>query len=424
MENKSTIHIILKSLLGTAGIFVVGMFFSFTFNWAITKYMDQDEVGLFQYYISIITFAMVIIPLGYQSLAQREALSLGRNGISKLSKQALLAVFFSSVLFGGLWYWGLTKHNLVKDLTDFSGLKIALMIIPVYALNVFFRAILQSQNKIFSSVLPDVLIRPIILLGCTMILPLFAVDISGNLLLWILLFILVGALIFSIARVYQHTEVKELPQKTNWLKQALLLLPIGLLTTVNERIDVVMVSKILGKIDNAVYGIAFKFALFSGFGLVILNQVLVPHYAKYFSSEENSKKLREKIKPNVRLSFALSSFVVLSLIVIGQMLLSWFGKGEEDYTVGYSSMIILAFGQLFNVALGSTGYILTMAKKESLVMLSIVAGIVVNILLNYLLLPTLGITGAAISTSASIVVWNLMMLIFVKRTTGINPTIF
>ena len=172
------------------------------------------------------------------------------------------------------------------------------------------------------------------------------------------------------------------------------------------------------------YGIAFKLALFSGFGLIILNQVLVPHYAKYFSSEENSKKLREKIKPNVRLSFALSSFVVLLLIVIGQMLLSWFGKGEEDYTVGYSSMIILAFGQLFNVALGSTGYILTMAKKESLVMLSIVAGIIVNILLNYLLLPTLGITGAAISTSASIVVWNLMMLIFVKRTTGINPTIF
>ena len=76
------------------------------------------------------------------------------------------------------------------------------------------------------------------------------------------------------------------------------------------------------------------------------------------------------------------------------MLLSWFGKRREDYTVGYSSMIILAFGQLFNVALGSTGYILTMAKKESLVMLSIVAGIVVNILLNYLLLPTLGITGS------------------------------
>ena len=114
---------------------------------------------------------MVIIPLGYQSLNEREALSLGRNGISKLSKQALLAVFFSSVLFGGLWYWGLTKHNLVKDLTDFSGLKIALMIIPVYALNVFFDYIAEPKQN-FQFCAARCFNSTIILLGCTMILPL------------------------------------------------------------------------------------------------------------------------------------------------------------------------------------------------------------------------------------------------------------
>ena len=67
---------------------------------------------------------------------------------------------------------------------------------------------------------------------------------------------------------------------------------------------------------------------------------------------------------------------------------------------------------------------LTMAKKESLVLISIVCGIIVNILLNTILLPTLKVEGAAISTSASMVVWNIMMLIFAKRKTGINPTIF
>ena len=87
-------------------------------------------------------------------------------------------------------------------------------------------------------------------------------------------------------------------------------------------------------------------------------------------------------------------------------------------------MLILAFGQLFNVAFGSTGYILTMAKKESLVLISISCGIITNVTLNYLLLADFGIKGAAIATSASIFVWNLMMLIFVKRKTGINPTIF
>ena len=133
--------------------------------------------------------------------------------------------------------------------------------------------------------------------------------------------------------------------------------------------------------------------------------------------------LREKIKPNVRLSFLLSLSVVLFLIVFGEHLLSWFGKSTEDYKIGYTTMIILAVGQLFNVALGSTGYILTMAKKESLVLISILVGILTNILLNYFLVPILKVEGAAIATSSSMVIWNIMMLIFVKRKTGINPTI-
>ena len=92
--------------------------------------------------------------------------------------------------------------------------------------------------------------------------------------------------------------------------------------------------------------------------------------------------------------------------------------------MGYTTILILAFGQLFNVALGSTGYILTMAKKESLVLLSIGVGVITNISLNYFLVPVMHIEGAAIATSASIIVWNIMMLIFVKRETKINPTIF
>jgi O-antigen/teichoic acid export membrane protein len=424
LEGEINIQNILKSLVGTAGIFTLGMLFSFTFNWIITKYMNQDQVGLFQYYISIITFAMIIVPLGYQGLAQREALALGRNGLKKLSIQAGFAVILSSIVFGSFWYFGLTKYHLVKGLSDFSGFYIAFAIIPVYALNIFFRSILQSQNKIYSSILPDVLLRPIILLCGALFLPALGVKVSNNLLLWILLFFLLGALLFSMVRVFQKTSFKTLPTKNKWLKQALLLLPIGLLATVNERIDVVMVSKVLGMKTNAIYTVAFKFALFSGFGLVILNQVLVPYYAEYFKSNDNPLDLRQKIKPNVRLSFLLSFIVVLFLILIGNTLLSWFGKSGENYTIGYNCMIILSFGQLLNVAFGSTGYILTMAKKESLVLLSIGCGILTNITLNYFLLKDWGIEGAAIATTSSLIVWNTMMLIFVKRKTGINPTIF
>ena len=424
MELNKQISNVLKTLVGTAGIFMLGMVFSFIFNWAITKYLPQKEVGVFQYYISMITFAMVIVPLGYQSLAQREAINLNKNSLKRLSTQAILAILFGSTVFSSIWFFGVTKYKWVKDLEEYHSLMIGLIIIPIYALNVFFRAVLQGQNKIYSSVVPDVLIRPILLLLSLFLLPFLGLEITATSLLNTLFIILFGALIFSILRTQKNITDEGRLVKNNWLKQALILLPIGLISTVNERIDVIMITKTLGPEANAVYSVAFKFALFSGFGLVILNQVMVPQYALYFKKNTTINLLQDKIKVNVRLSFVLSLAVVLFLLLVGENLLNWFGKPTENYALGYTTILILAFGQLFNVAVGSTGYILTMAKKESLVMLSIGIGVLTNILLNYFLVPIMYIEGAAIATSASIIVWNIMMLIFVKTKTKINPTIF
>jgi len=423
LELNKQISNVLKTLVGTAGIFILGMVFSFIFNWAITKYLPQKEVGVFQYYISMITFAMVIVPLGYQSLAQREAINLNKNSLKRLSAQAILAILFGSTVFSSIWFFGVTKYKWVKDLEEYHSLMIGIIIIPIYALNVFFRAVLQGQNKIYSSVVPDVLIRPILLLLSLFLLPFLGLEITATSLLNTLFIILFGALIFSILRTQKNITEESKSVKSNWLKQALILLPIGLISTVNERIDVIMITKTLGPEANAVYSVGFKFALFSGFGLVILNQVMVPQYALYFKKNTSINLLQDKIKVNVRLSFVLSLAVVLFLLLLGEDLLNWFGKPTENYALGYTTLLILAFGQLFNVAVGSTGYILTMAKKESLVMLSILIGIIVNVLLNYFLVPIMHIEGAAIATSTSIIVWNIMMLIFVKTKTNINPTI-
>ena len=46
-----------------------------------------------------------------------------------------------------------------------------------------------------------------------------------------------------------------------------------------------------------------------------------------------------------------------------------------------------------------------------------------NVLGNALLIPRLGVMGAAIATAISAIALNLAMLIYVMRKQGINPTI-
>lgn len=366
---------------------------------------------------------MVIVPLGYQSLAQREVNIFNKTILRKFTNQAVITTIISSIVFSVIWYYAVVEFELIKGLTNYDDIKTACLLIPLFGLMTFFKAILQGQNKIYPSIVPDGLLRPILLLVGLAILWTLDLEIAPVQLLLILGAIMTGNLIYSILKCFQKVPNSERKVKVNWRKQALILLPIGLLYTINERVDVIMLAKFLGGEATAIYSVAYKFAAFSGFGIVILNQVMVPHYASYFKGNITGDKLNQYIKPNVRKSFILSSIVFIGLVFIGPILLHYFGGEQQDYSEGYIPMLILAGGQVFNVSVGSVGYILTLGNQEKLVMITVGAGITINIILNIITLPIWGITGAAIATSSAMLVWNLFMYYFVKTKTAIKPSI-
>ncbi len=57
---------------------------------------------------------------------------------------------------------------------------------------------------------------------------------------------------------------------------------------------------------------------------------------------------------------------------------------------------------------------------------SVIAGLsaLFNIVGNAILIPMYGIEGAAVATGVTIAVKNVVMLIYVLRRVGVNPTIF
>lgn len=414
-----------KLLAGTAGIFAFGLGLSFILNWGITKILKQEEVGFFQYYNAIITLGMVVIPFGYQSLIQREASLLNKASLKQFNIQTFITITIGSICFGSIWSYGVLYLNWVNGLNDFKGLYISLLLLPIYALLTYYRALLQGQNKIYWSILPEVIFRPLILLIVCSIFYITSFEANAYHLLLTLLITLSFLIIPSIIKSKKNLPKNSIKvENPKWFKQALAILPIGLLYTINERIDVIMISKHLTAYDTAVYTISLKFAAFSAFGLVIMNYVMVPLIAKHFKNNDKNIKLESIIKPNIRKAFFVSTIISIVLIIFGKQLLSFFGKDSENYTSGHLSMIILIIGQLTNVAIGSVGYILTMAKLEKLAIICILSSIIINVIFNYFLLPIYGIDGAAISTAISMIVWNLLMLIFVKIKTGLNPTVF
>ena len=93
----------------------------------------------------------------------------------------------------------------------------------------------------------------------------------------------------------------------------------------------------------------------------------------------------------------------------------------QDFATGATALTILCLAMLVNMATGPVTTILLMAGKAGLNLVDTLGSLIINVSLNLLLIPWLGITGAAIAWSASIIFQNLLPLVQIARGLGLHP---
>lgn len=108
----------------------------------------------------------------------------------------------------------------------------------------------------------------------------------------------------------------------------------------------------------------------------------------------------------------------LTVMIFGSTLVRTFGAG---YGEGAEVLAIVGGAFLFATATGPVDVVLLMGGKSKLSLLNNVVALVVNIGLNLALIPSMGLRGAAIAWGASLLISNLLPLIQVWRTIGIQP---
>jgi O-antigen/teichoic acid export membrane protein len=115
---------------------------------------------------------------------------------------------------------------------------------------------------------------------------------------------------------------------------------------------------------------------------------------------------------------ALAWPVYLTLAVFAPLFMSVFGP---QFASGDAVLVILAVPMLLAMAAGPVNVVLLMAGKSSWNLLNVALALVVNVVLNFILIPPFGITGAAVAWAATIVVWNVAALLEVRFLLGLQP---
>lgn len=182
-------------------------------------------------------------------------------------------------------------------------------------------------------------------------------------------------------------------------------------------LDTLLIGALRSTQEAGVYAATTRFLVIGGFASQAVIQAIGPMLSELLTRRERHAAVAV-YRTGTAWSIALGWPVYLMLAIFAPTLVSVLGPG---YAEAADALTILAVAMLFGSGVGPVDIALLMAGKSSWNLLNTAAAVTVNVVLNLLLIPRMGITGAAVAWAASIVVNNLVPLIQVRGLVGLHP---
>jgi O-antigen/teichoic acid export membrane protein len=187
--------------------------------------------------------------------------------------------------------------------------------------------------------------------------------------------------------------------------------------TLLKRSDIVLVAALRSPAEAALYTAATRFVVIGQLGVQALQQALGPQLSAMFARDEKDEA-SEVYKTATAWSMALSWPIYLCCAVLAPFLLAFFGSGYADAA---EVVVILSVAMLVATASGSVDTVLLMSGRSWLSLTNTLSALVVNIVLNLLLIPRLGILGAALAWAVAIVIRNALPLLQIRYLEHMTP---
>ncbi|HEY9197905.1 MAG TPA: flippase [Gammaproteobacteria bacterium] len=182
-------------------------------------------------------------------------------------------------------------------------------------------------------------------------------------------------------------------------------------------VDTFMLGIMRTQAEVGIYNVSFKLAAAVTLSYLAVNVVITPSFARP-SVRDDADALRALARKGSVIGMAFAGPAALVLLVFGEMLLGYFG---QEFHVGYTSLVILTAAQVFVAYAGSVSALLNMTDHQRQLRNIMLLAVVLKVVLNLVLIPYMGIDGAAYSTAAALVLWNLLAMLYIRKIFGFLP---
>lgn len=181
--------------------------------------------------------------------------------------------------------------------------------------------------------------------------------------------------------------------------------------------DILMLGTLTSEQTVGIYSIYVKITALMSLGILATNSMFSPKASKLYDLG-NMNELGNLTRQTATLAFGIAFVCVSGILVIHKVLLGFYG---DEFLSYLPTLYILLTAMLCHAFFGPVGIVLNMTGQQKVFFRIIFAAAILNIVLNYILIPIYGPTGAAIATLATTVFWNLLAAMRVRHVHGFIP---
>jgi O-antigen/teichoic acid export membrane protein len=398
---KITISLILR------GISVVS---ALAISVLIGRTLGAEDLGDYNLASSILFFVVMIAKWGLDTMALKN----GKGDFQKQNSILVAGVTTSTLVYAITVVFLLSFSNLFSESAHF--LKI-LRIFLFCTLPLALVTIVSSSHKALGhTIFGNFLLEPfrfIFVLAAAGFFYLNQIvsieNLALSLLVYCLLALGLGQIgLYSKGIVKSRISFSEIKGLISKSTSFLIANSMSFLTTYT---DIIMIGWMASSHDVGVYSVAARISGLFAILLVIVNSYIVPKLSVYYQ-EGKIRELETLAKYFTFWQGAVALPFFIAILLIPKLILGVWG---EEFQNGSSILIYLSVAQFFNLLTGCVGYILTISNNEKVVRNVSMISAILNLILNFIMIKTMGFQGAAIATLISIFVQNALWTYWVHK---------
>ena len=423
----------LRLLVKTSFVVFVGVVLSkilgYTYRIIIARYYGPEVYGLFSLALVISGWFIAISALGLgEGLLRFIPIYRGRKEYKKITylfKISLIIISITSILSGVLLFL-LSDFIAVSFFHDASlaiYLKIFSLIVPISVITSPFLTAIRAHEEIrlysfiyniaqnFAKVL---ILFILVFFGISNAVPLSYL--AG---LTVMLVASYAVCKYKIPHLFIKSNIKHDDKKI--LKREIMsysipILLFGIISIIFYWIDSFSLGYYKGVLEVGLYNAAVPLAVLLGVTPELFMQLFFPMITREYARK--NIRLIEQLSKQVAKWILLVNLPIFAIMIVfpGALLNFFFGSA---YLGAENALRILSIGALISSVFIVSSQLVSMLGKSKLILINIIIASIVNLLLNSWLVPmqsigfidnSSGLTGAALATLASVILFNALFM--------------